>query len=476
MKIFFLTLYISLMIITGCGEKNITGNPPPITPPATSEVSYYITKGDQSALLAKQTVPLVFGTTANQYHNISIDTTQQFQQMVGFGYTFTGGSAELISGLPASSRTALLQELFGVQENSIGVSYLRLSMGASDLSSQVFTYDDIPAGQTDPQLQHFSLSMDTLHLIPLLKQVVAINPAIKIMGTPWTPPLWMKSNNSSIGGKLKPEFYATYANYFVKYIQAMKSHGITIDAITPQNEPLHPGNNPSLDMTASEQKDFIKNHLGPAFAAAQITTKIIVYDHNADRPDYPLEILADAAAKNYVDGSAFHLYGGDISALTQVHNAHPDKHIYFTEQYTASNGNFAGDFAWHLKNLIIGAPRNWSRNVLEWNLANDATFGPHTPGGCTTCKGALTINAGNVTRNVAYYIIAHASKFVSPGSIRVQSNSTAPLHNVAYVRPDGKKVLIVLNDGSSLQQFNISFKGKWVTTSLEGGAAGTYVW
>ena len=476
MKICCLILSFGLIGAAGCGEKNITGTPPPVTPPVSSEVSYFITKGDQSALLAKQTVPLVFGTLANQHPNITIDSTQQFQQMVGFGYTFTGGSAELINMLSPSTKTALLQELFGVQENSIGISYLRLSIGASDLSSQVFTYDDIPAGQTDPSLQHFSLSQDTLHLIPLLKQVVAINPAIKIMGTPWTPPLWMKSNNNSIGGKLKPEYYGVYANYFVRYIREMQSHGILIDAVTPQNEPLHPLNNPSLDMSAAEQKDFIKNHLGPAFAAAQISTKIIVYDHNADRPDYPLEILGDAAAKNFVDGSAFHLYGGDISALTQVRNAHPDKHIYFTEQYTASNGAFAGDLAWHMKNLIIGAPRNWSRNVLEWNLANDASFGPHTPGGCTTCKGALTINAGNVTRNVAYYIIAHASKFVPAGSIRVQSNITGPLHNVAFLRPDGKKVLIVLNDGTSVQEFNISFKGKWVTTSLDGGAAGTYVW
>ena len=466
---------ISSMMAGGCGEKNVTGTPPPVTPPVATEVNYYVTKADQSMLLTKQTVALVFGTTANQHQTITVDTTQQFQQMDGFGYTFTGGSAELIDALPPATKTALLQELFGMQENAIGVSYLRISIGASDLSSQVFTYDDIPAGQTDPTLQHFSLSRDTLHLIPLLKQVIAIHPGIRIMGSPWTPPLWMKSNNNSIGGKLKPEFYGAYANYFVKYIQAMKHHGITVDAITPQNEPLHPLNNPSLDMTAAEQKEFIKNHLGPAFEAAGISTKIIIYDHNADRPDYPLEILADAAAKKYVDGSAFHLYGGDISALTQVHNAHPDKQIYFTEQYTASNGSFGGDLGWHIKNLIIGAPRNWSRNVLEWNLANDPSFGPHTPGGCTTCKGALTINAGTITRNVAYYIIAHASKFVPAGSLRVQSNSTGSLHNVAFVRPDGKKVLIVLNDAATLQQFNIGFRNKWVTTSLDGGAVGTYV-
>jgi glucosylceramidase len=255
----------------------------------------------------------------------------------------------------------------------------------------------------------------------------------------------------------------------------MKAEGINIDAVTIQNEPLYGGNNPSMLMSATEQADFIKNHLGPAFQTASINTKIIVYDHNADRPDYPLIILDDASARQYVDGSAFHLYGGDINALSQVHDSYPSKNIYFTEQYTSSTGDFAGDLKWHLKNVIIGSMRNWSRNALEWNLASDPYYSIHTPGGCTTCKGALTIVSG-VTRNVSYYIVAHASKFVPAGSYRVASNNAGSLYNVAFKRPDGKKVLIVENDGSSAQSFNISFNGKRVTTSLEAGAVGTFVW
>ena len=228
-------------------------------------------------------------------------------------------------------------------------------------------------------------------------------------------------------------------------------------------------------MTAAEQATFIKNNLGPAFASASITTKIIVYDHNCDRPDYPLTILNDPAAKQFVNGSAFHLYAGDISALTQVHNAHPDKHVYFTEQSSASNSGFEGDLKWHLKNVVIGSMRNWSRTALEWNLANDPSFGPHTPGGCTTCKGALTIG-GSVVRNVAYYIIAHASKFVPPGSIRINSTISGNLQNVAFKTPTGKKVLIVENDGTTAATFNIRYKEKWVTASLGGGSVGTYTW
>ena len=311
----------------------------------------------------------------------------------------------------------------------------------------------------------------------MLKEILAINPNIKIMATPWSPPVWMKDNNSFIGGSLQPKYYGVYAQYFVKYIQQMKNEGITIDAITPQNEPLHPGNNPSLLMLASQQADFIKNHLGPAFKAAKVTTKIVTYDHNCNKPEYPIEILNDPEANPYVDGSAFHLYEGDISALTTVHNAFPNKNIYFTEQYTASTGSFDGDLKWHLKNVIIGSMRNWSKTALEWNLANNASFGPNTIGGCTTCKGAVTINSSDsFTRNVGYYIIAHASKFIPAGSSRISTNISGNLNNVAFKTPSGKKVLIVENDGNSPESFNIKYNGNWITTSLEAGSVGTYIW
>lgn len=479
-KIFLLAILFTFSgYNSGCqkksgGSSNTSVEPPP--PPPVSEVDYWVTKGDQSSLLQKQIAPLVFGTTANAHPVIEVDSTVAYQQIDGFGYTLTGGSADLINALPPSTRQSLLQELFSAGNNGIGVNYLRVSIGASDLSAQVFSYNDLPAGQTDVNLTNFSLSHDETNLIPVLKEILLINPNIKILGSPWSPPKWMKDNNSSIGGSLLPQYYSVYANYFVKYIQAMQAKGIRMDAITIQNEPLHGGNNPSMLMTAAQQATFVKNNLGPAFQAANISTKIIVWDHNCDNPGYPLEVLNDAAAKQYVDGAAFHLYNGDISALSQVHNAYPDKHVYFTEQYTSSTGGFGGDLKWHLKNVIIGSMRNWSRNALEWNLANDATYGPHTPGGCDVCKGALTISGSVITRNVAYYIIAHASKFVPDGSTRIKSEIYGNIQNVAFKRQDGKKVLIVLNDGSSVQTFNIKYKGKWVTTALDAGAVATYVW
>jgi glucosylceramidase len=460
------------------GGSNNTTTPPVVNPPVqptTSDVSSWLTTGNRTSLLAKETAVLAFGTQANNYPIINVDSTLAYQQVDGFGYTLTQGSADVINQLSASQRNILLTELFGNADNSIKVSYLRIGIGATDLSSTVFSYDDMPVGQTDLPLANFSLAPDNA-VITLLKEILPINPSLKIIATPWSPPVWMKDNSSSIGGSLNLAHYDVYAQYFVKYIQAMQAEGITISAITPQNEPLHPGNNPSMYMTAAQQAAFIKNNLGPAFATAGINTKIIIYDHNCDHADYPLGILNDPAANTYVDGSAFHLYAGDISALSQVHNAYPGKHVYFTEQYTASTGDFAGDLQWHLKNVIIGSMRNWSRIALEWNLANNILYGPHTPGGCTTCLGALTVGSSTVTRNVGYYIVAHASKFVSPGSLRISSDNNGNLQTAAFLRPDGKKVLIVLNEGSTAQSFNIKYKNKWVSPSLAGAAVATYVW
>ena len=462
----FLLLFMSFCVI-GCTKKLEKNSD------TKNDIAYWLTKSDQSILLQKQPQSLIFGAETNAFPIIEVDETQTFQTIDGFGFTLTGGSAYVVNRMKSGEKATLLQELFSTDQTAI--SYLRISIGASDLNETTFTYDDMPQGQTDVDLTHFSLNEDKKDVIPLLKEILSINPKIKILATPWSPPLWMKDTFSFMGGSLQPKYYAAYAQYFVRYIKDMKAEGIDIEAITPQNEPLHPGNNPSLLMLAEQQRDFIKYHLGPAFEKANIKTKIIIYDHNCDRPDYPLTILNDPSVKPFVWGSAFHLYAGDISALSKVHDAHPDKSLYFTEQYTASTGDFGGDLNWHLKNVIIGSMRNWSRTAFEWNLANDTSFGPHTPGGCTTCKGALMIGT-TVTRNVAYYIIAHAAKFVPPGSVRIGSNVIGNLQNVAFLRPDGKRVLIVENSGNTEGVFNIRFNGKWATASLPAGAVATYIW
>lgn len=465
-----LSAFLWSCFLVSCSEK--------IHPTGASKggtIEYWLTTGDEKHLLEHQQ-PLHFASGTTMANVITVDDNKKYQSIDGFGYSLTGGSAEVINRLPADKQNKVLKQLFGTGPEDNHVSYLRISIGASDLDASVFSYDDVPAGETDEDLSKFSIEPDRKNLLPVLKQILQINPAIKILGSPWSPPVWMKDNQSSKGGSLVPEYYDVYSRYFIKYIKAMQREGVTIDAITIQNEPLHPGNNPSMLMLPEQQRDFIKSSLGPAFDSAGIKTKIILYDHNCDRPDYPMTVLADPAAAKYVDGSAFHLYGGDISALSKVHEAYPNKSLYFTEQWTGAKDAFAGDLQWHVKNVIIGSMRNWSRNALEWNLASDANYDPHTPGGCTECKGALTIEGDSVKKNVSYYIVAHASRFVPPGSVRIESNIAGNLWNAAFLTTEGVKALIVVNDSPTKETFSIKQGNKFATTSLDGGAVATFVW
>jgi glucosylceramidase len=444
---------------------------------AVAGVELWVTTGDKLMLLQPM-VNKVHAGVQDGVEVIKVDTAKTFQTMDGFGFSLTGGSAWLLmEKLSPPKRAEILKELFTTDENGIGVSYLRISIGASDLDDHVFSYADISSGDARKDLSKFTLDEDRKYLIPVLKEILSLNPHIKIMGSPWSAPAWMKTNNHVKGGSLRKGSYANYARYFVQYIQEMKKEGITIDAVTIQNEPENPNNTPSMVMTAEEQAEFVKNHLGPAFREADIKTKIVIFDHNCDHPEYPITILNDAEAKQYVEGSAFHLYLGEISALSKVHDAHPDRSIYFTEQWTSGEGKFDGDLLWHTRELIIGAPRNWSRNVLEWNLANDPKFGPHTDdGGCTLCQGALTVDSDSVVRNVSYYIIAHASRFVPAGSVRVGSNKPSGLPNVAYRTPEGKTVLITMNESSEEKAFSVTDGRRNFSTTIPKGSVATIVW
>ena len=484
LKRFAVLTLLSTAAFYSC-KKNVNNNEAPnqktsgtVARAANEVVNAWVTTADQSKLLQAQASFNFSADAGTNATTITVDENQTYQGIDGFGFTLTGGSAGLLNGLGAN-QTNVLNELFGTANGQIGISYIRISIGASDLSSSDFTYNQT-AG--DFNMNNFSISAENQDLLPILKKIIAINPSIKIIATPWTAPTWMKvnttGNNGYTGGSLNTAagYYDAYARYFVKYLQAMQAQGITIDAITPQNEPLNPYNNPSMVMQPNEQANFIKNNLGPQIRAAGFQTKIIAYDHNTDRIDYPETVLADGGANPYVDGSAFHLYAGNISSLTDVHNAYPNKNVYFTEQWVGAPSNFGGDLSWHVNTLIIGATRNWSRNVLEWNLASDPNNNPHTPGGCSTCLGGITVSGTSITRNVGYYIIGHASRFVRPGAVRISSNLSGSIQNVAFKNSDGSKVLIALNNGSS----SVSFKVKWgaesFTYTLAAGAVATFKW
>lgn len=445
---------------------------------AQQPVAVWLSSADGSAKLQPQPALAWHKAHAGQA-GIAIDDSRTYQSMLGFGHALTGGSAELLHRMTPAARHALLVELFGTGPNDVHTSYLRITVGASDMNDHVYTYDDLPAGTTDPSLARFSLAEDEKDVLPVLKEILAIQPSLQILASPWTAPPWMKTNGRSKGGSLKPEYYETYAKYWVLYLKAMQARGVHVAALTPQNEPENDNNTPSMLMTAEEEATFIGKHLGPALLAAGLTTRIIDFDHNCDHPIYTETILSDPTAAKYTDGSGFHLYYGQITALTEVHDRFPDKNIYFTEQNTVPDRDpNKRSIAVPMANLEVGAPANWSRNVLLWNLAADPHNGPHTDdGGCAGCTGAVRIDGDTVTRLPAYYVSAHASKFVPPGSVRI--GSTAPaggLAQVAFRTPAGGHVLLLSNPGATDQAADVLFHGQVATSVLAAGAVATYVW
>lgn len=400
--------------------------------------------------------------------------------MIGFGAAITDASAYLIeTKLPAATRDALMRELFG-RNPGIGLSFTRLTIGASDFSQSHYSLDDVPVGETDPTLSHFSIDSNRAAVLPLVKQALSINPDLKVMASPWSAPGWMKTTNSLIKGTLRPEAFAPFAEYFKRYIQAYAAEGVPIYAITVQNEPHYePANYPGMRLEPAQRATFVGENLGPLFARSGIKTKILDLDHNWDLFQSPIDVLKDATARQYIDGVAWHCYGGDVSAQNTVHDAYPAKDAYFTE---CSGGEWSPKWSDNLKfdvgTLIIGSTRNWSKGVLLWNLALDENHGPHL-GGCADCRGVVTISStGAITRNVEYYSLAHASRFVRPGAHRVASSSGADsVETVAFKNADdGSKVLIVLNTAGTERSVVVRWNGKFVQYILPAGAAATLHW
>lgn len=448
---------------------------------ARPAVEVHLTTADRTQLLARQTdLPFRAFDAAARSAAIEVDSSRRFQEIVGFGAALTDASAWLIQHrLTIAQRDALLRDLFG-PEPGAGFSFLRLDMGASDFALRHYSYDDVPPGETDPQLTHFSIAADRAETLPILRQALAINPRLFIMASPWSAPAWMKTTGSLIKGTLRADAYGAYAEYFRRFLAAYAAEGIPIHAISIQNEPHHePDDYPGMRLAPAARARFIGAHLGPLLARAGIPTRILEWDHNWDEPDSPLAVLADTVARRYVSGVAWHCYAGDVAAQSLVRDAHPDKDVYFTE---CSGGGWAPDFgdnlAWTTKNLVIGATRHWARGVLLWNLALDENHGPHL-GGCGNCRGVVTIDSrtGAVTRNEEYYALAHASRFVRPGAQRIASTSADGLESVAFRNADDRSVvLIVLNPGAAPRGFQVRFGASAFAATLPGRAVATYRW
>jgi glucosylceramidase len=435
-------------------------------------VSVWETTADHSRLLAPQ-AGATFNTGIGSGQTISINPNTSYQSMAGFGASFTDSSAWLVFN--SSQRNAIMTKLFDPGQG-IGLNFLRQPIGASDYSRSTYSYDDT-AGDTS--LSHFSVAHDNAYILPILQQARQINPATTVMGTPWSPPAWMKTSNSMVGGTLLPADRTAYANYFVKFLQAYAAAGVPVSFVTPQNEPDNdPGNYPGMKYPAGDEATFINSYLGPAIQNAGLGTKILGYDHNWDDTGYPQTVLANAG--NYTAGTAWHCYGGDVSGQTTVHNAYPAKDTYFTEcsgTRSANDANTFGDtLMWQTEHLIINTTRNWAKSVLTWNMALDQNGGPTM--NCTNCTGVVTVNGSNATYNAEYYVLGQASKFIKAGAVRLDSNSfgAGGLEDVAFKNPDGGHVLLVQNAGSGSNTFNVSENGQSFTYTLPARSVATFTW
>src|SRR5258708_3184111 len=474
---------LSILLLTGlvgCGSASQPSSPAPVpVSPEGTPVQVWLTTGDQSLLLSRAPDVHLRTDSASSLPVLTVDPTTTYQRMVGFGAAFTDASVYLIQEkMLASQREALLQDLFG-RDGGIGLSFARITMGASDFSLRDYSYDDLPSGQTDSALTKFSIDVDRADRLPVIKRALAINPQLTLVGSPWSPPAWMKTSGSLITGTLKPEVFPSFADYFVKFVQAYGAEGVPIPPITLQNEPAsEPNNYPGMRLDPSQRAEVIGRHLRPALTRAGLKTQIWDWDHNWDLPQQPLGVLNDSMARRYVQAVAWHCYAGNVAAQTTVHSAYPDKDVYFTE---CSGGDWAPVFADNLKfdvgQLIIGATRGWARGVALWNLALDEKNGPHL-GGCGNCRGVVTVSAsGGVTRNVEYYALAHASKFVRPGAVRIASSGAQGLDHVALQNADDASIaLIVLNGGTSPSSFVARASRRAFTFTLPAASVATFVW
>jgi glucosylceramidase len=472
-----------------------------VSPAAASSARVWVTTPDGAEKMHDRGT-VDFHPGGSSALTVSVDPSRRYQSMDGFGASITDSSARVLYRLSKPQREAAMRSLFADDK----LSFLRQPMGASDfVEGPHYTYDDVPAGKTDYRLRHFSIAHDRKEILPLLRRALALNPKLKVMGTPWSPPAWMKTNQSLVGGRLidSPRIYDAYARYFVKFVRAYKRAGVPIYALTLQNEPQNrkPNAYPGMDMPVRQEAKLIEA-LGPKLQRAGLRTKLLGYDHNweehpndvANTPpgedpetEYPTDLLKSRAGR-WLAGTAFHCYAGDVKRQTELQHRFPQKGVWFTE-CSGSHGPtdppaqvFSDTLKWHTRNVVLGVTRNWGKTVVNWNLALDPNGGPHN-GGCDTCTGVLTVGPGDTfSQSAEYFTLGHLARFVAPGAERIASTSfgttgwNGQIMDVAFRNRDGSTALVVHNENDDPRTFAVAQGGSSFDYTLPGGALATFVW
>lgn len=438
-------------------------------------VDVWVTYPDRSRLISWDGARTFVSNAEITPSTITVDESTTYQTMDGFGASLTDSAAWLIqTKLSSSQRADAMQHLFGFNDGNAGISYLRIPLGASDMALSHYTYDD---GAPDPGLLRFSISHDFQSIIPVALQAKTIDASLKFMATPWSAPAWMKTSNNLNNGKLSTAWYPTYATYLRKAYDAYNERGVRFDAMTIQNEPqFEPGTYPGMKYEWYDELNFVRDHLAPRMAGTGL--KLLTLDHNWDLLWYPKAVMNEGAS--LYAGSAWHCYGGSVSAMGEMQAAYPHKDIYFTEcSGTFANNNFGDNVKWNMQNLFIGGTKNWAKTVLLWSLALDPSGNPHT-GGCDNCRGVISIDQSNgqVSYNEEFYCIAHFARFVWPGAVRIGTADSADgkFVGVAFKNQDGHKALVVLNQGSAAGTVKVVWAGRSVTQNLPASGVATLFW
>lgn len=442
----------------------------------------YTTTADGTQKLQKVEKPTQTSTTNGNVINLLPDKTNQ--SIDGFGYAITYSSCYNLLKMPKALRTSLLKKTFS-NMGGYGASYVRISIGCNDFSSTEYSLCDTK-GEPGHLVDAFALQSDEVnYVLPILKEIVAINPDVKVIATPWTCPKWMKVDDitnknpydSWTDGHLNPDYYGAYAAYFVKFIEAMKAEGINIYAVSPQNEPLNKANCASLYMPWKEEAAFVKR-LAQKFNEKGVTTKIYIYDHNynydniADQNNYPLQVYNELKGEVFdgselIVGAAYHNYGGDNGVLNYIHEQQEDKELIFSETSIGewNNGrNLTKRLVPDMKDVVLGTLNKHCKAVLVWNFMLDTNMGPNLDGGCQKCYGAIDINPNGYTQytyNSHYYIISHISSVVKPGAYRIDTNGwwASDMDYSAYKNPDGSLAIVFASSNAADQNFTV-YDGK----------------
>ena len=482
-------LLASVLLFTSCKKQDSAL--PDKSEDKSKDVTIFLTSADRSHSFEKSEINFIQSSTSTATTTITLNPEQMFQTMYGFGAAITGSSCYNLLKMSKEDRTKFLKATFSPTEG-MGYSYIRVAIGCSDFSLSEYTCCDVKG------IENFALTTEeTQYVIPVLKEILSINPKVKILGSPWTCPRWMKVNNptdlqpfnSWTGGHLNPAHYQDYATYFVKWIKAFAAEGIQTTAVTPQNEPLNRGNSASLFMGWEEQRDFVNTALAPQLKEAGLDTKIYLFDHNynydnmADQVDYPAKIYASGVDDEIVVGAAYHNYGGNRSELLDIHNQYPEKELIFTETSigTWNNGkDLSVRLMEDMQNVALGTVNNWCRAVIVWNLMLDANRGPNRPEGCRTCYGAVDIaeDYKTLSYNSHYYIIGHLSAVVKPGAIRIGTTGNTATDMVwsAFENPDKTYSIVLLNNSTENKTLTVSDGKNQFRHNVPAKSVASYIW